>query len=378
MRRFESIAALLTLLSLILAWVIGYQRHQHDVESALTEAFPAATEFGTVSHQIYLMESKEGGHSEKRYISIGSGYGYGGPLTAAFVYDVDCRIQSVTVLEHKETVPFFGKLERDGFAESFVGESCLSPFLQGEGVDAVSGATLSSNALTTAVRNSSHRIAKEVFGLAPPEEEGFHVKFGLKEASLVILFIVSLLLFGLRFRFKRHVRWMALFVSILVLGFGCTTLLTVGNVGAFLLGYWPGWRTHLYWYLLLAIVFVPLLLRGKHFYCGSICPFGAVQECLGALGGAKRKVPHRIHDYLRWLPRVLAWIFVFIALLSQNPGIQTHEVFGTFFQLTGTTGQFLLMAAVLIAALFITRPWCAYLCPVRGVTDFVKSVIGHR
>ena len=163
-------------------------------------------------------------------------------------------------------------------------------------------------------------------------------------------------------------------MSILVLGFGYTTLLTVGNVGAFLLGYWPGWKTHLYWYLLLAIVFVPLMLRGKHFYCGSICPFGAVQECLGALGGAKRRVPHRIHDHLRWLPRVLAWIFVFIVLLSQNPGIQTHEVFGTFFQLTGTTGQFLLMAAVLIAALFITRPWCSYLCPVRGVTDFVTFV----
>jgi len=374
MRKFESIAALLTILSLILAWVIGYQRHQYDVESALTQAFPEATELGTVSPQIYLVESNEGGQPEKQYISISSGYGYGGPLSAAIVYDIDCRIQSVTVLEHKETVPFFGKLERGGFTESFVGESCLSPFVEGADVDAVSGATLSSNALTTAVRNSSHRIAREVFGLAPPETEGLHVEVGLKEAALVILFIVSLLLFGLRFRFKRQVRWLALFVSILVLGFGYTTLLTVGNVGAFLLGYWPGWKTHLYWYLLLAIVFVPLLLRGKHFYCGSICPFGAVQECLSALGGAKRSVPHRIHDHLRWLPRVLAWIFVFIALLSQNPGIQTHEVFGTFFQLTGTAGQFLLMTGVLIAALFITRPWCAYLCPVRGVTDFVKFV----
>jgi polyferredoxin len=33
-----------------------------------------------------------------------------------------------------------------------------------------------------------------------------------------------------------------------------------------------------------------------------------------------------------------------------------------------------LLGVVLIAALFIRRPWCSYLCPLRPVTDFIRLV----
>jgi hypothetical protein len=363
-----------TLASLIVAWVVGVQRSHRDIENALKKAFPEYGAFQQLSSQILQFGRPGGDESPQGYVSLGTAYGYGGPLTVAVVFDQECRIQKLALLDHKESIPFFAKVQRSGLPESFIGLSCLSLFMPEDGVDSVSGATLSSRAVAEAVRGSSHRVARESFALSPPELGSPAVSVGLKEIALVFLFLVSLCIFGLRFKFKKTVRWMTLILSILVLGFGFGTLLTLGNISAMLLGYWPNWRTHLYWYLLLAIVFVPLILRGREFYCRSICPFGAVQECLGVVGGAKERVPRRIREFLRWLPRVLAWLLIFVALLSQNPGIQTHEVFGAAFQLTGTTGQFILMALVLMAALVLTRPWCAYLCPIKGVTDFIKSL----
>ena len=49
-----------------------------------------------------------------------------------------------------------------------------------------------------------------------------------------------------------------------------------------------------------------------------------------------------------------------------------YEVYGTLFALVGTHLQFGLLAFVLIASLFVPRPWCRYLCPIRAVTDYLK------
>ena len=160
-------------------------------------------------------------------------------------------------------------------------------------------------------------------------------------------------------------------ISLISLGFIFCLLFTLGNVVSFLLGYWPDWYSQIYLYLFLIIIFIPIFVKGKNYYCGSICPFVATQECLGLIGKAQPRIPFYIRKHLIWLPRILALIVMIFALLEQNPGIQSHEIFATFFQLTGSNIQFILMAVVIISALFITRSFCTYLCPIRGITDFV-------
>ena len=69
----------------------------------------------------------------------------------------------------------------------------------------------------------------------------------------------------------------------------------------------------------------------------------------------------------------MTWAAIVIALLLRNPGLTSYEIFGTLFSLTGSMMQFILLGIVLIAALFIRRPWCAYLCPLGPVTDLYRS-----
>ncbi len=119
-----------------------------------------------------------------------------------------------------------------------------------------------------------------------------------------------------------------------------------------------------------------ILARGKNPYCHWICPFGAVQETLGVIGGARNRNLGYYTEFFRWLPRGLALTAILVALLFRNPGISSYEVFGTMFDLEGSPFQFGLLAAVLVTSLLVRRPWCRFLCPIGAIDDFLRALRG--
>jgi polyferredoxin len=94
---------------------------------------------------------------------------------------------------------------------------------------------------------------------------------------------------------------------------------------------------------------------------------------LGVIGGAKPRSEGRYKDLLIWVQRGLAWLAIVLALYFRNPGITSFEVFGTLFDLTGSSLQFGLLGIIVIASLFIKRPWCKYLCPLKPVMDLYRT-----
>jgi polyferredoxin len=69
----------------------------------------------------------------------------------------------------------------------------------------------------------------------------------------------------------------------------------------------------------------------------------------------------------------MAWTAILLALLLLKPGVTSYEIFGAFFDLLGTNTQFLLVGIILLASMFIRRPWCNYLCPLAPVTDLYRT-----
>jgi len=159
-----------------------------------------------------------------------------------------------------------------------------------------------------------------------------------------------------------------------VLGFIYNAPLTMANIHSLLLGFWPQWQMNLYWFLLIGGILFLLAIGNKNPYCQWFCPFGAAQECMGVIGGAKAREPKRYRELLRWTQRGLALFAVVVALWYRSPGLSSYEVFGTLFSFTGSSIQFVLLAIVLIASLFIKRPWCNHLCPLRPVMDFIRLI----
>jgi len=342
----------------------------------LHQALPGIVTIEPLSNSSFI--GKDEDQSTVGYIAIESAGGYGGPMRVAVGVDLTSKIAGIAIIDHKETIPFFQKVLNKKYPGVLVGKSYRDKFQIGADLEAVSGATLSFQALVNSAKRGLHQVAREKLQLPVEPEQPMPIKFGLAEALLLVLFAIGFVRYLLKLQNKtgiqKGLRWTTRLLGLLFIGFVYSIPLSIINVNSLLLGYLPDWRTHLSWYFLIVGVLVSLIVIGKSPYCDNFCPFGATQEVLKLVGGAKLKIGSRFHVYLIWLQRGLAWAIIVLALLYRNPGRANYEVFGTFFSLTGSNFQFILLAIVLVASLFINRPWCNYLCPLRAVSDFIKTM----
>jgi NosR/NirI family transcriptional regulator, nitrous oxide reductase regulator len=360
-------------LALILgAWVIGFLRHTKDIMPAVQQALPGADRFETAGSELYAGYNQE---TEQLvgYVALGEGNGYGGPLKVAVGLSPDGEILGLEIAEDRETPSYIQRVEKGGLLEDLLGRRAGDPLLVGEDLDAVTSATISSRAIAEAVRDGS-RSAAAVLDLDVPSREEPPIEFGVPEFTLLALFGLGYVGHQRKFKHKKTARWISLLAGLLVLGFVYNQPLTLAYINKFLLGFWPRWQTHLYWYMLIGGILFVSTVDQKNPYCQWFCPFGAAQEVLGQVGGAKVYSPGRFRGFLKWLRQVLVLIAVVVALIYRCPGLTSYEIFGTLFSLTGSNLQFLMLALVLVTAMFVRRPWCTYLCPLAPVLDWIRTI----
>ncbi len=292
----------------------------------------------------------------------------------AVAVDLDGTITGMAVIQHRETPSWFRKVNENGFIQSFFDKSYQDAFQLGEDVDGITSATYTSRAIAASALEGSRSIAANQLGFDVPPTPKPKVTFGTPEIALIALFGVGYFGHQRNFKYKKQLRWAGLLVGMVVLGFMYNKPLTLSMVNQALLGFWPQWQTNIYWYLMLGGIIFVFTVDNKNPYCQWFCPFGAAQECMGAIGGAKNYSPGRYRNTFTWLRRGVVWFAILVALLFRSPGLTSYEIFGTLFALVGSNPQFILLGIVLIASLFIKRPWCAYLCPIDPVDKFIRMV----
>lgn len=128
---------------------------------------------------------------------------------------------------------------------------------------------------------------------------------------------------------------------------------------------------HTHWSNLVLFAGVVLMaLVTKSSFCGWICPFGAVQEWLGALGrrlGIKRvQVPARVDGVLRYFKYV---VLLWATVGSATVGVMVFRDVDPYHALVeatavGFTSSTVVLLVTLAASLFVDRPWCKYACPL--------------
>jgi NosR/NirI family nitrous oxide reductase transcriptional regulator len=370
-RQRARLFVLLVLLSLVLAWLVGFYRSQADLTGMLGQVLPEAQRFERSGDSVFVGYAEVGEAQRKvGYVSMAEAAGFGGPIRVAVGLDNDGRITQIALLRQTEAMPYLRRIIERGLPEALAGRSWSSDFRIGRDVDAVTGATASMEGLTEAIREACHNAARLAGAVTGPRPER-KVAIGLPEVVLLLVYVVGFLAYRRSDVLGRVLRWVTLVVGLGAIGFWLNGSVSLIHINSFLLGYWPAWQDHLYWYLLIGGVLLPILLTGKSLYCSHVCPFGAVQQALGA-AGMTRKVPERVEVYLRWLQRGLVWAAVVCALAFRNPALIPYDLSGALFGWAGLTWQFVALVAILIAALVITRPWCNYLCPIRAITDFIR------
>ncbi len=374
-RKLERLLGIIAIATIVGAWILGFLQVKADILPSLHEALPQASRFELVNRDTHAAWAKKGsGDVLLGYVAIHASVGYGGPVSVAVASDTEGNIIGVSIVDHKETPTFFSRVLKSDVLSSFSGKSYKDPLILGQDVDTVSGATRSMSAINESLRQGIRSIAKKQLKLSVPEEQKVRIQFGLPEIILLVLFGLGILIRLKGFKPKKAARWVSLLGGLIFIGFVYNSPLTISMINQVLLGFWPQWQTNLFWFILMSGIAIIFVLDKKNPYCGWFCPFGAAQECMGFIGKAKSRSPGPYRNWLEWLQRLLACTAIVIALLYRNPGLSSYEVFGTLFDLVGSTFQLILLGIVLITSLFILRPWCNYLCPIPPVEEFFRML----
>ncbi|MGM0670454.1 MAG: 4Fe-4S binding protein, partial [Gemmatimonadota bacterium] len=159
----------------------------------------------------------------------------------------------------------------------------------------------------------------------------------------------------------------------MVLGFWKDSPITLAKIAAVLSGFFPDPRTGLALYMLLAGFLLTSLFYGRNLYCLYACPFGAAQRVVGAIGGFRLKIPPGTARILSSARNVVTFAVLFLAFLTLQPVVAGYEPFAAIFSLQGTTLQWLLLFLILVASLFLTEPWCTFLCPMGAVEKALQA-----
>ena len=359
-----------SILLAIAAWLFGYFSNDTNVLPSVPDVIPGAARVEQRG-KLYVGLDAQGNVSG--YAAIGQGQGYGGPVEMLVGTDLNGEITGVKIIVQRETPGFFRLILGNDFISQFVGLNYKDPLRLNADLDAVSGATVSSEGIAMSIRQAVRQIAQDGLDSPQPEEKQT-IKFGIPEITLIGLYAAGY--FGHKQKsgaWKRRIRWGTLIVGMVVLGFIYTTPFTISQVVSLLSGFWPDWHNNLYWYLLIGGILFVTTVDAKNPYCSWFCPFGAVQECLAQVTGAKFYRPRKWSAFFTWLQRGLAFSAVLLGLAMRRPGIAGYEPFATLFDFRGTTFEVALLVLVILASLLIYRPFCNYLCPLDPVYDFIAE-----
>ena len=101
------------------------------------------------------------------------------------------------------------------------------------------------------------------------------------------------------------------------------------------------------------------LFAGRTF-CAAVCPLGAIQDIVIFR-------PVRLPRWLSHALGIIPYLYLGLAVLFAAGGagfiICRYDPFVSFFRMSGEASRFFLGGVLLVAGMFIARPYCRFLCP---------------
>ena len=306
-------------------------------------------------------------------------YGYNSTTPLTIFLDENDRISEVEICENRETRGYLNKVINSGYLDLWDG---LTPKEAAtHNVDAVSGCTFTSIAVAQSLQIRMQDLSKEKGKMAIDR------KLLARQICIVLVTILAAICFFNPNKTK-ILRYVTLLLSIAILGFWTNSLLS--------LALFYNWMTNgislaiqlpLLIIAVLAIL-LPLFTK-KSFYCQYLCPFGAAQEFVG---GIRLKVKGKrgqqttdnrqqtlftkanIFNFFAVLRKVILLTLLIIVALGVGLDLSVVEPFPIFNYQSIGFGVAIFAAVIIVASVFIKKPWCNYLCPTGTLLESFRRL----
>lgn len=283
----------------------------------------------------------------------------------------DGIVTNIKALQNEESKPFFDKAS--ALFSSWIGKSVDDAAKTK--VDAVSGATFSSNAIIGNVQrglqyaSKAESIAQSSDGATDKSVVGNGVS--VKDvAGLIVALMAAVIPLFVKSRKWRMVQTI---LNVIVLGFWCGTFLSYSSLMGFFANGFGGWA-YMAFSVMLITAFVYPLLGKPSYYCANVCPFGSLQQLAGSALRFKialsPKVARRL-DVARQLLWALLMLFIWSGVWS---AWIDYEPF-TAFLLGSASWVAIAIAVVFIALSFVVaRPYCRFVCPMGTLLRYSQKM----
>jgi len=263
----------------------------------------------------------------------------------------DGRVVKVEAMDNSETPSFFEEAI-GGLAKQWDGMT-VAEALEKQ-VDAVSGATYSSNAIIGNVRlalteaSSDSSSPSSFVAISPSTIAGLVVAL---MAAILPLFVRS----------KRY-RMVQLILNVVVLGFWCGAFVNYTLLIRLMASGLNVWL-YLVPIVMLATAFVYPLFGKKQYYCSNVCPLGSLQQLAAKCPTPKLRLGTTTVKVLDWFRQIL-WSLL---MLSMWTAVWfdwiDYELFAAFLFQSAPALLLVVAGAFMLLSLFVNRPYCRFVCP---------------
>ncbi len=280
--------------------------------------------------------------------------GYAGPVPLE-IYVTQGTIDSIVPLANSESPKFFRRLESSGLTKAWNGKT-LKEAAEMD-VDAVTGATYSSNAFIANVRaGAAYAVGAKASGHGHASASAIAALIVILAGAILPLFIK-----------KPAYRLIQQLLNVAVLGFWAGTFIDYAMMLNFFSGAPRMTLSFLITLILLIVGLIYPLFNKPNFYCTWICPFGSLQELAGKVCKKKWKLSASVIkalDNFRQLLWVVLLAFLFIGWATSWID---YEIFTAFIVESASWSIMAAGGLFVVLSLFINRPFCRFVCPTGSL-----------
>ncbi|MGH7958058.1 MAG: 4Fe-4S binding protein [Opitutaceae bacterium] len=297
--------------------------------------------------------------------------GYCGVTDMLVVLDRDWKILGLKVHASEDTKEYVDDVALDRrFFKKWNGmtwQRAAELDLKEEGIEGVSGATMTSMAMARSAKTRLQMSANEI--AARPT-----LRFGWRDVGmLAVLGMATVMAFG-KSEWRRRWKLPYQIALIVYVGFVAGDLVAQKLLAGWARSGIP-WSTAPGLVLLVVAAFVVPWATRKPFYCHHICPHGAAQELIGRIRPARFQwvLPAGVVRGLEYLPIGLLVLTLLVAMVALPLDLAGIEPFAAYIVRSAGVATISVAVIGLVASCFVPQAYCRFGCPTGALLNFVRA-----